>query len=84
MRHRFTKLVRGGWRWIVTVTAIAALAIACATLLWSGPLLQLEMLVNPDALLTQCNQADGRVSDPSRCPGSETVPVSPPQNLGRQ
>ncbi len=82
MKHWITEHARGAWRW--AVAAIAALAIAYATLLWSAPLLELDLLINPDALLPQRDQVSGPVSDPAGGPVGETAPSSPAPHPGRE
>ncbi|MBL8327075.1 MAG: hypothetical protein JNJ89_19170 [Rubrivivax sp.] len=85
MKHWIAEHARGGWRWAVAaIAAIAALAIACATLLWSAPLLELDLLINPDALLPQRDQLSGPVGDPAGGPVGETAPARAAPNPGCQ
>jgi len=74
--------LRGAWPWVAA--AIAAFAITGGALLWSAPLLELDLLVNPDALLPQRDQVDGPGSDPPRCQGGEPAPAHPSRDPGRQ
>jgi hypothetical protein len=84
VKHWVTEHARGGWQGAVAIAAIAGLAIAGATVLWSAPLLELDLLINPDALLPQRDQIRGPVGDPAACPLGETVPARPSPNAGRQ